>query len=149
LTGKRTLRFVAAGTQLPYPLGVDLPDATAALKDVLDGMPGAVARPMTASRGSEPLVLIYKIMGKMFAILSLRGAPFVILKCDPFRAQLLRQTYEGVGHRSHLDRRYWISIELAADVSSDEINDLIGHSWDQVAATLTRKKRQELATLSE
>src|SRR3954471_20872898 len=110
-------------------------------------MPGAVAQPMTASRGSEPLVLIYKILGKMFAILSLRAEPFVILKCDPFRADLLRQTYQGVGHRSHLDRRYWISVELAADVPVDEIQNLIGHSWDQVAATLTRKQRQELASL--
>jgi hypothetical protein len=56
-----------------------LPDRTVALKDVLDAMPGAVAAPMTASRGSEPLVLIYKIMGKMFAILSLRAESFVIL----------------------------------------------------------------------
>jgi len=126
---------------------MELPDPTAALKAVLDAMPGARAEPMTAARGSKPLVLIYKIMGKMFAILSLRAEPFVILKCDPFRADLLRETYSGVGHRSHLDRRYWISVDLDADVPADEIEALVAHSWDQVAATLTRKQREELASL--
>jgi predicted DNA-binding protein (MmcQ/YjbR family) len=93
------------------------------------------------------LVLIYKIMGKMFAILSLRAEQFVILKCDPFRADMLRETYGGVGHRSHLDRRYWISVDLDADVPAEEIEALVAHSWDQVAATLTRKQRDKLPSL--
>ena len=126
---------------------MELPVQSAALKTVLDAMPGAVAQPMTASRGAEPLVLIYKIMGKMFAILGVRGEPYVILKCDPFRADVLRETYQGVGHRSHLDPRYWISIALDADVPADEVEALVAHSQDQVAATLTRKQREELAKL--
>lgn len=126
---------------------MDLPAATASLKAILDAMPGAVAEPMTASRGITPLVQIYKIMGKMFAILSLRAEPFVILKCDPFRADLLRQTYNGIGHRSHLDPRTWISVDLDADVPVDEVRLLVAHSWDQVAATLTRKQRADLAAL--
>lgn len=126
---------------------MDLPACTVALKAVLDAMLGAVAEPMTAARGSTPLVLIYKIMGKMFAILSVRAEPFVILKCDPFRADILRETYSGIGHRSHLDRRFWISVDLDADVPADEIHALIAHSWDQVAATLTRKQKADLALL--
>ena len=127
---------------------MELPAHTAALKQVLDAMPSAVGAPMTASRGSEPLVLIYKIKGKMFAILGVRAEPFVILKCDPFRAELLREAYQGVGHRSHLDPRYWISVDLGADVPDAEVEALVAHSWDQVAATLTRKQREELATLA-
>jgi predicted DNA-binding protein (MmcQ/YjbR family) len=127
---------------------MDLPDQTVLLKQVLDAMPGAVAEPMTAARGSTPLVLIYKIMGKMFAILSVRAEQFVILKCDPFRADMLRETYRGIGHRSHLDRRYWISVDLDADVPAAEVEALVAHSWDQVAATLTRKQREKLASLS-
>ncbi len=127
---------------------MSLPDQTAALKTVLDDMPGAVAEPMTASRGSTPLVLIYKIMGKTFAILSLRSEQYVILKCDPVRADMLRETYRGVGHRSHLDRRYWISVDLDADVPYSEVRALINHSWDQVVATLPRKQREELGLMS-
>ena len=127
---------------------MELPVQSAALKTVLDAMPGAVGEPMTASRGSEPLVLIYKIMGRTFAILGVRAEPYVILKCDPFRADLLRDTYEGIGHRSHLDPRYWISVDLDADLPAGEIKALVAHSWDQVAATLTRKQREELACLT-
>ena len=122
-------------------------EATEVWRAILDAMPGAVAKSTTASRGSEPLVMIYKIMGKMFAILSLRGQPFVILKCDPFRAELLHESYQGIGHTSHLDRRFWISVDLNADVPNDEIRELIGHSWDQVCAGFTRRQREELASL--
>ena len=140
-----TLPALAGGTSLT---AMDLASPTAALKAVLDAMPGATTEPMTAARGSQPLVMIYKIQGKMFAILSVRAAQFVILKCDPFRADLLRETYRGVGHRSHLDRRFWISVDLDSDVPADEIAALVAHSWDQVAATLTRKQRAELGLVA-
>jgi predicted DNA-binding protein (MmcQ/YjbR family) len=120
---------------------------TAALKSNLDAMPGAVAQPMAASRGSTPSTLIYKVMGKMFAILSIRGDPFVILKCDPDLAESLRDRHAGVGHRSHLDRRFWISVSLDADVPAAEIRRLAAHSYDQVCAKLTRKQQAELARL--
>ncbi len=125
---------------------MDLAPETAALKAVLDAMPGADGAPMNAARGSRPLVLIYKIMGKMFAILSVRDAQFVILKCDPFRADLLRETYRGIGHRSHLDPRHWISVDLGADMPAEEIARLAEHSYDLVRATLTRKQQAALGT---
>ena len=62
---------------------LDLGQSTLALKALLEAKPGAAGAPMTAARGSKPLALIYKVMGKMFAILALRGAANVILKCEP------------------------------------------------------------------
>ncbi len=103
---------------------------------------------MAGPRSVSPSVLIYKVMGKMFAILSVRGIENVILKCDPNLAQALKEQYSGVGHRSHLDRRYWISVNLDADVPADEIEQLVGHSYELVCAGLTRKQKTELAVLS-
>jgi predicted DNA-binding protein (MmcQ/YjbR family) len=123
---------------------MELGERTAALKTVLDAMPGAMAEPMTASRGALPLVLLYKLMGKMFAILSVRGRENVILKCDPHLAEALRADYAGIGHRSHLDRRFWISVDLDADVPAAEVERLAAHSYDQVKAGLTRKQKQAL-----
>ena len=82
---------------------LDLDERSSALKVVLEAKTGAAGAPMTAARGSRPLVLIYKVMGKMFAILAVRGTPNVILKCDPHLAEVLRGHYRGIGHRSHLD----------------------------------------------
>jgi predicted DNA-binding protein (MmcQ/YjbR family) len=81
----------------------------------------------------------------MFAILGIRKEPFVILKCDPHLAEVLREQYRGVGHRSHLDRRFWISVSLDADVPPEEVQRLAAHSYDLICASLTRKQKAELA----
>jgi len=118
--------------------------ATEELNAVLSAMSGAYAEPVPMPRGAPAPAVMYKLMGKMFAILSVRGEAFVILKCDPGLADILRQTYSGVGHRSHLDRRFWISIDLDADVPMSEIRKLIAGSYDLIYAGLTRKQKAEL-----
>jgi predicted DNA-binding protein (MmcQ/YjbR family) len=122
-------------------------DARAALQAILEAKPGAAADPVAARGGSAPIALMYKVMGKMFAILSVRGEAFVILKCDPHLAEVLREQYAGVGHRSHLDRRFWISVSLDADVPDEEIERLIAHSYDLVRAGLTRRQKAELEAM--
>ncbi len=117
---------------------IDLVQAALAAK------PGAVCTPLP----SAPGVLIYKVMGKMFAILEIRRIEAVILKCDPDRAEILREHYAGVGHRSHLDRRFWICVDLDSDVPAEEIERLATHSYDLVRAKLTRKQQAELEALS-
>ena len=115
-----------------------------ALKAVLEAKPGAIGAPLP----SAPGVLLYKVMGKMFAILSTRGEAYVILKSDPHLAEILREQYADVGHRSHLDRRFWISVTLDADVPPQELERLVAQSHDLICAKLTRKQKAELAALS-
>ena len=115
-----------------------------ALEAVLKAKPGAVGEPLPSAKG----VVLYKVMGKMFAILERRKIQNVILKCDPHLAEILREQYAGIGHRSHLDRRFWISINLEADVPPEEVERLAGASYDLVYAGLTRKQKAELAALS-
>ena len=117
---------------------------TAALAAALEAKPGAVGEPLP----SAPGVVLYKVMGKMFAILESRKIQNVIIKCDPHLAEILREQYAGVGHRSHLDRRFWISVDLDADVPADEVERLAAASYDLVCAGLTRKQRAELAALA-
>jgi len=111
----------------------------------LEAKPGATSRPIAAPRATSPNALIYYVCGKMFAIVSVRGAEYVILKCDPALAEMLRAQYTGVGHRSHLDKRFWIAVDLDADVPSKEIKRLVEHSYELVRAGLTRKQQAELA----
>jgi predicted DNA-binding protein (MmcQ/YjbR family) len=113
---------------------------TASLQAALAAKPGAVAAPLP----SAPGVLIYKVMDKIFAILEIRRRDAVILKCDPHQAEILRASYAGVGHRSHLDRRFWICVDLDADVPSDEILRLAAQSYDLVRDKLTRKQKAAL-----
>jgi predicted DNA-binding protein (MmcQ/YjbR family) len=129
--------------------GAKIGARTESLKAVLAAKPGAVAVPVAAPRSTQPVALMYKVMGKMFAILSVRGEEFVILKCDPHLVNMLREKYEGVGHRSHLDQRFWISVNLDADVPKAEITRLVSQSYALVCASLTRKQKEELAALEK
>jgi len=124
---------------------MELGERTLKLKARLEALPGAVGEPMTASRGREPLVVIFKVMGKMFAILAVRGSENVILKSDPHLAEILREQYAGIGHRSHLDRRFWIAVDLDADVPAGEVERLAEASYALVCAGLTKKQKAELA----
>ena len=125
---------------------MSLSPPAAALKAALEAKPGAVGEPL-ANR-SAPGVTLYKVMGKMFAILTLHKTDSVIFKCDPHLAEILREQYAGVGHRSHLDRRFWISVTLDADVPVEEILRMAAHSYELVSAGLTRKQKAELAALA-
>lgn len=118
---------------------------TAAVKAWIEAQPGAEGRAFTPRGNSPPLVVIYKVMGKVFAILSVRGVEDVILKCDPMLAAVLRKDYAGIGHRSHLDRRYWISVRLDADVPMKEVKRLVSLSYGLVCAKLTAKQRMAIA----
>ena len=125
---------------------MELTERVAALKAVLEAMPGATVVSRSQPRSTKgPLALDYKVMGKTFAILQVRGLECVILKCDPHLVDVLKQQYAGVGHRSHLDRRFWICIELGADVPAAETERLVAGSYDLVRAGLTKKQQAELA----
>jgi predicted DNA-binding protein (MmcQ/YjbR family) len=118
-------------------------ETLAAVRVALEARPGAAG----AELPSAPGVALHKVMGKVFAILEVRKAQYLILKSDPHLAEILREQYEGVGHRSHLDRRFWICVDLQADVPPDEIVALIERSYDLVCAGLTRKQKAELAAM--
>ena len=81
----------------------------------------------------------------MFAILELRADALVIVKCAAELVPVLLETYTGVGHRSHLDRRFWVCVKLDADVPAREVKRLIEGSYDLVCAGLTRKQQLELS----
>ncbi len=118
---------------------MDLDQTLAVVKTALDGKPGAVAEPARVAG-----TFLYKVKGKMFAILATRGEAALSLKCDPHLAEVLREQYAGVGHRYHLDRRHWISVTLDSDVPAPEIVRLVDQSYELVRANLTRAERAAL-----
>jgi predicted DNA-binding protein (MmcQ/YjbR family) len=80
-------------------------------------------------------VAVFKVAGKMFALLSLGPAPAsVSLKCDPG----LRRRYAAITAGYHLNKRHWNTVTLDGSVPEEEALDLAGHSYDLVLAGLTR-----------
>ncbi len=108
-----------------------------------------MARPgVTEETPFGPGVLVYKVMGKMFALTSADTPQGISLKCDPHLAEILREQYAGITAGYHLNKRHWNSVRFSADVPQDEIIRLIGHSYDLVRAGLTRKQKVELEGLA-
>tara|TARA_R110000850_G_scaffold190308_4_gene316228 strand:- start:5485 stop:5850 length:366 start_codon:yes stop_codon:yes gene_type:complete len=96
-------------------------------------------------------VLVFKVMGKMFALSSLKKweeeTPSVNLKCDPDRALELRAEYEAVQPGYHMNKQLWNTVSINQDVSDEMIYNLIDHSYDLIVAGLTKKLQAELANL--
>ena len=89
-----------------------------------------------------PTVAVFKVGGKMFAIVGIEGTPAsVSLKCDPGYAVALREQYPAVSAGYHLDKRHWNTVELDGSVPDDVLSEWIQDSYDLVNAALPRSKR--------
>ena len=91
-------------------------------------------------------VLVFKVMGKMFAYTDLYPKDGVIkvnLKCDPEKSLELRETYAGVERCTHSRSLMWNSVLIDSDVPDLLIRDLITHSVDEVIRNLSKKKQEE------
>jgi predicted DNA-binding protein (MmcQ/YjbR family) len=56
----------------------------------------------------------------------------ISLKCDPQLAELLRGKYEEVMPGYHLNKKHWNTIVLSGQLSWEEVQGLIRHSYDLV-----------------
>lgn len=83
-------------------------------------------------------VAVYKVNSpageKMFALIQEKKEPVQLsLKCDPVLAETLRGKYESVLPGYHLNKKHWNTIILTGQLSWEEIQDLIKHSYNLVA----------------
>jgi predicted DNA-binding protein (MmcQ/YjbR family) len=92
-----------------------------------------------------PDVSVFKVAGKMFALAVLDATPLqVSVKCDPAEALALRATYAAVRPGYHLDKRHWNTVDVGADVTDDEVLEMIDESYRLVTAKLPRAQRAAL-----
>ena len=107
----------------------------------LSAFPGA-----TAGYPFDETTRVYKIGGKMFALLSDFSEPVrVSVKCDPDFAEELRQQYPGtVVPGYHLSKRHWNTVTLDDSVNDDDLRDWLAHSYDLVFRSLPRATRAEI-----
>lgn len=94
----------------------------------------------------DDTVLVFKIMGKMFAYIGLEprdGCFRVEMKCDPERTLELRERYDGIGPGHFSSSLLWNAVRLDGDVPDNLIKELIAHSVDEVVKKLPRAKRKE------
>ncbi|HEX4301822.1 MAG TPA: hypothetical protein VHZ78_03460 [Rhizomicrobium sp.] len=47
---------------------------------------------------------------------------------------MLKAKYAGIGHKTHLDPRHWIAVEIDAHVPPGEVKRLVSLSYDLVCS---------------
>ena len=90
-----------------------------------------------------PDALVFKVMGKMFALTDITDFSSINLKADPEKAIELRERYEAVIPGYHMNKKHWNTIIVDGSVSSGKLKEWIDHSYEQVVGSLPTKLRAQ------
>ena len=92
----------------------------------------------TESFPFDETTLVFKVMNKMYALLSLSVPHSMNLKCDPERAIELREEYEEIKAGYHMNKKHWNTI-IIDGLSLKQMQKWIDHSYQLVWDKLPRK----------
>ena len=92
-----------------------------------------------------PEVIVYRVCGKMFALLAWKEDPmYVNLKCDPFQAELLRAEYPAIKPGYHMNKKHWNSVYLDGTLPWPLVCQLVDDSYELIVAGLKKAEREAL-----
>ena len=75
---------------------------------------------------------------KTFAFIFERDGLCINLKCEPARADMLRQLFDGVTASYHMNKTHWNTVRAASDVPPDVLQDMLDESY---RLTAPKKRR--------
>lgn len=97
----------------------------------------------------DEVTLVFKVMGKMFALIPTERVPTQIaLKCDPEYALELREKYDAIQAAYHFNKKHWNSVEVDGRLSLSLVYALIDHSYDLVVKGLKKVDREALELIA-
>ncbi|GAA2245851.1 MmcQ/YjbR family DNA-binding protein [Rarobacter faecitabidus] len=100
-------------------------------------LPGA-----TLSNPFGPGSDVYKVRGKMFALLTATGGvPIVNLKITPEDGAALREQHSDIRPAWHMNKKHWISVHPGGSVDAELLADLVTESYLLVVEKLPRAHR--------
>lgn len=109
------------------------------LRHFLLTLPGA-----TEDTPFGPEILVYRIAGKMFALVDWQAEPLTInLKCEPELALLLREIHPEVKPGWHMNKQHWNTVTLNSTLPDDLWQGWVHHSYERVVAGLPKAKRPQ------
>lgn len=89
--------------------------------------------------------LVFKVAGKMFALLDLsEDSKGITLKCDPELAIELRERHPEVTPAWHFNKKHWNSIHLDGSITNYQLMEWIDHSYEIVVKGLPKSRQAEL-----
>jgi predicted DNA-binding protein (MmcQ/YjbR family) len=91
--------------------------------------------------------LVFKVMGKMFALTSLDAAFRFTVKAEPERGQQLKDAYSAIEPAWHMNKTHWIMVTVDKSMDDNLLKEIIDQSYDIVSASLTKKQKEELNSI--
>lgn len=88
--------------------------------------------------------LVFKVMGKIFALLNLEHPQSINLKCEPVRAIELREKYDEIIPGYHMNKKHWNTLDLTGTLTDKLILKLIDHSYELIFEALPNKLKNKL-----
>ncbi len=89
--------------------------------------------------------LVFKVMGKMFALIPLERIPLQInLKCGPELAVEIRERYETVQPGYHMNKKHWNTILVDGTLRNELIYRWIDDSYNLVVKGLSKTEKEKL-----
>ncbi len=89
--------------------------------------------------------LVFKVMGKIFALTGLQQPASANLKCEPEKAIELREEYPDFIYPGyHMNKKHWNTVELES-LPPKLLRELIDHSYELVVNGLTKKEKDILS----
>lgn len=89
--------------------------------------------------------LVFKVMGKIFALCDVDEFESINLKCDSKIAIQLREEYPDIvlaGY--HMNKKHWNTIVMENIIPDKKIKEWITDSYNLVVAKLPKKDREKL-----
>ncbi|NAW58777.1 MULTISPECIES: MmcQ/YjbR family DNA-binding protein [unclassified Vibrio] len=92
-----------------------------------------------------PEALVFKVRGKVFAILAEReGKEYVTLKAKPEDGEVLTSQFSDITPGYHMNKRHWITVYFNGDVEDGMVADLCERSYQLVGRSLNKAQREAL-----
>ena len=89
--------------------------------------------------------LVFKVSGKVFLLLGLDNQPLQFnVKCDPEKAEELREEYSSVTPGFHMNKKHWNTVILDGQIPVRKIREMIDDSYELVARSLPLTERKKL-----
>jgi len=86
--------------------------------------------------------LVFKVAGKIFALVNLDGELSINLKCDPVLAIELRERYDSVTPGYHMNKKHWNTVFINGTIPDKEIFSWIDNSYDLISPKKKMKRAQ-------
>lgn len=91
--------------------------------------------------------LVFKVMGKMFALTDVTNFSSINLKCDPEEATMLRENYEAVQPGYHMNKKHWNTVLMDGSLPDKVLLSWIDKSYNLVVLSLSRSEKLAMNTL--